>query len=465
MNVFKKFICVVMCLVFGVPMISAIDVNSKRVKTSSNKIPIAMATDENYLYPTVVAMISMLENKRASTELEFYIMISGEVSRENRERIKVLETLYKNCSVKLLDMKDKFKTTYINPSHITTPTYYRLCLPSLLPNYDKILYLDGDIIVTKDLWEMFSTNISNCYIGAVKGFGQVCFQLNPNLKDYAKRLGIKDMNQCINAGVLIMNLKKMREDNLEDKFNRFIPTLRERKLILNDQDVLNAICYDRIKFLSPKYNAFQHVSFNYNNFPILVDCYDMNEFKKACLDPTIIHYTSSHKPWKSKNCRFYSKWDKYRKIAESKLYKRAIKDGVYTISSALNNKKVLDIANGSSENLANLQLWDSNSTIAQKFKFTYIGEEYYEIESLCSKKVLDVDGAKKEIGTNVQQYQNNNKDSQKWLIKSAGDGYYYIVSKCNGLYLEVSEAKTSNGTNIQVWEFNGSNAQKFKIYN
>ena len=65
-------------------------------------------------------------------------------------------------------------------------------------------------------------DISDCYIGAVKGFGQICFQLNPSMKDYAKRLGVKDMNQCINAGILIMNLKKMREDKLEDKFNEFI---------------------------------------------------------------------------------------------------------------------------------------------------------------------------------------------------------------------------------------------------
>ena len=432
-----------------------------KVKAEDHKIPIAMATDNNYVYPTVVAMTSMLENKKADTFLEFHIMISGQVSDENRNRMKKLQSMYNNCSVNLIDMKNSFDDTYIVSDYITKATYYRLRLPSVLKQYDKILYLDGDIIVREDLWDMFSIDLGDNYIGAVKDFGQMTWG-----SDYAQRLGVKDLSQLINAGILIMNLGKMRQDNLEKTFSEYVPTLESRRLYLNDQDVLSATCYNRIKFIHPKYNAMQHFGFHYDVLPILIDCYDMQEYKTACINPTIIHYTSINKPWKSSNCRFYGEWDKYRKKAESLVYGyQVIPNGVYTISSAMDGSKVLDIEGASEENGANCILWENHNSDNEKFKITYVGEGCYEIESCCSGKLLDVEGSGKEIGTNVSQFQKKPyyNDNQKWIIKHASNGRYYIISKCNGLYLDVCGAETENGTNIHVWKPNGGDNQKFII--
>ena len=462
-NVFQKLMGTIFLLVMTLLTIITTSFRAEAKDIEVNKIPIAMATDNNYVYPTIVAMVSMLENKNESTHLDFHIMISGQVSKENRDRLKKLSKFYKGCSVELIDMKNSFNNSYITPSHITRATYYRLLLPSILSGYDKVLYLDGDIIVTRDLWDMYSTDIKDKYIGAVRALGEITWKLG-YAPDYAKRLGVKDMDQLINAGILIMNLQKMREDNMEKKFNDFIPTLKSRRLYLNDQDVLNATCYDKIRFISPEYNAAQHLEFNYDIMGILVDCYDMQEWKKACINPAIIHYTSSAKPWKGCKCRFYNKWDKYRKIAEKKIYGTPlIPNGIYTISSSLDENKVLDITEASDKDSANLQLWTKNNTDAQKFKINYVGEGYYELEACCSGKVLDVAEAENKCGTNVWQYQKNNTDAQKWLIKKAGKGYYYIVSKCNGLYLDVSGADAREGTNIHVWNFNGTKAQKFRI--
>ena len=462
-NICKKFTCTIFLLVITLFAAGATSIKAQPDTAEVNKIPIAMATDNNYVYPTIVAMTSMLENKKESTYLDFHIMISGQVSSENRNRLNKLKRLYKGCSVKLIDMKNNFNNTYICSDYITNATYYRLLLPSILSKYDKILYLDGDIIVRKDLWDMYNIDLENNYIGAVKDYGQITWKLG-NAPDYAKRLGTRDMNQLINAGILIMNLKKMREDNMEKEFKDFVPTLESRRLYLNDQDVFNATCYDKIKFISPEYNAMQHFEFYYDAMKILIDCYDMKEWKKACINPKIIHYTSIYKPWKGCKGRFYNEWDKYRKIAEKKVYGTPIiKDGIYTISSSLDENKVLDIAKPNNQSSSNLQLWTRNNTLAQKFKITYAGEGYYEIEACCSGNVLDVAGSGSKSGTNVWQYQKNNSNAQRWLLKSADNGYYYIISKCNGLYLDVSGAKTRNGTNIQVWAFNGTKAQKFKI--
>ena len=455
-NIFKKLTGTIFLLAMTLLTIVTTSVSVEAKNTDVNKIPIAMATDNNYIYPTIVAMTSILENKKESTYLDFHIMISGQVSKENRDRLKKLSSLYKGCSVELINLKDKFSNAYAGVGNFQGAAYYRLLLPSILNGYDKILYLDVDIVVRKDLWEMYSIDLKDEYVGAVKDIGHQMY----GGRDYAHKLGIKNLKQYINSGILVMNLRKMRKDNMEKKFSDFIPKLKSRGLLYPDQDVLNATCYNKIKFISPEYNTMQNLTYIKDARGI----YSAQEWKKACVDPAIVHYTSPAKPWKGCKGRFYNEWDKYRKIAEKKIYGTpVIENGIYTISSSLKQNKVLDIAGASDKNSANLQLWNKNNTNAQKFKLTYVGEGYYEIEACCSGKVLDVACSGHKCGTNVWQYQKNNTDAQRWLIKSAGNGYYYMMSKCNGLYLDVSGAKTRNGTNIHVWNFNGTKAQKFKI--
>ena len=158
---------------------------------------------------------------------------------------------------------------------------------------------------------------------------------------------------------------------------------------------------------------------------------------------------------------------KFEKVADSINYsekaEKTISDGTYTIKSAINDKFVLDIDNASKSNGANVQIYQSNGTNAQKFKVKYLNNGYYTIESVNSGKVLDVDNAGKNQGTNVQQYGANNTDAQKWIIAKNTDSTYSIVSKCNNLYLDVKDGIASSGKNIQVYGENGTRAQKFKF--
>ena len=158
---------------------------------------------------------------------------------------------------------------------------------------------------------------------------------------------------------------------------------------------------------------------------------------------------------------------KFEKVADSINYsekaEKTISDGTYTIKSAINDKFVLDIDNASKSNGANVQIYQSNGTNAQKFKVKYLNNGYYTIESVNSGKVLDVDNAGKNQGTNVQQYGSNNTDAQKWIIAKNTDGTYSIVSKCNNLYLDVKDGIASSGKNIQVYGRNETRAQKFKF--
>lgn len=158
------------------------------------------------------------------------------------------------------------------------------------------------------------------------------------------------------------------------------------------------------------------------------------------------------------------------KIAMHKLFpiatkyeKQDIDDGEYTIESALDKNKVLDINGASKEDCANLQLWEKNGTSAQKFKISYNSEGWYTITSVCSGKNLDVESSGKSEGTNIQQYSANDSNAQKWYLIPAENDLFYIVSACNNCLVDISGANTSNGTNVHCWCINNTNAQKFRF--
>ncbi len=141
---------------------------------------------------------------------------------------------------------------------------------------------------------------------------------------------------------------------------------------------------------------------------------------------------------------------------------RPLKDGTYTIYSALSNEYVVDLSGGTVKNKQNIRLYKTNDTPAQQWKVRYVGNGYYKIVSTKAVNYgLDVTGAKKKNGTNVQLYQYKGVPAQQWMLKDAGGGYYYIVAKCNGLYLDVKGGKVANRTNIQMYKGNKTKAQKF----
>lgn len=140
-----------------------------------------------------------------------------------------------------------------------------------------------------------------------------------------------------------------------------------------------------------------------------------------------------------------------------------IADGIYTLVSALNNGYVADIDNGDYRSGANCQLYESNGTNAQKFRFTYNSDGYYTITNVRSGKVLDCASGGNANGLNVWQYDSNSSSAQRWKLTDAGGGYYTLTCKCNGRCLDVSGGKVFNGNNIQIYESNGTASQKWKL--
>ena len=142
----------------------------------------------------------------------------------------------------------------------------------------------------------------------------------------------------------------------------------------------------------------------------------------------------------------------------------ALKNGTYSLTPKCAGGMCLDVWDGSSEDGANVQIYQSNGTAAQQWQFTYLNNGYYEIVAQCSGKALDVAHGWTDSGTNIWQYSRNSSDAQQWQLQDTGDGYYYLIPRLNtDLCLDVYDAGTTNGTNVQVWTKNQTDAQKWKI--
>lgn len=139
-----------------------------------------------------------------------------------------------------------------------------------------------------------------------------------------------------------------------------------------------------------------------------------------------------------------------------------IKEGYYTIASALGGNKTLDVANGALANGSNVQIYSSNDTNAQKFKITKSGN-YYVVTSGSSSYALDAQNGGTSNGTNVQIYATNGTPAQSWSLKIADGGGVVFINTKSGRALDVAGDKASDGANVQLYDIDGSRGQTWKL--
>lgn len=142
---------------------------------------------------------------------------------------------------------------------------------------------------------------------------------------------------------------------------------------------------------------------------------------------------------------------------------QTVANGIYELRLASNQGFAIDVSGQSWSNGANVQLWKSNSTLAQRWAITWEADGYYSVKSVASGKPLDVANANPAARANIQQYANNNTHAQRWAITRNTNGSYTFTSKINGLALGLASSKVANGTNVQTALATGGATQQFRL--
>lgn len=248
---------------------------------------ILCSTDDNYVPYCGIMLTSLFENN-ISTTFNVYIL-TEELNTKNKNDLATLANNYQQKIEILTIDKEILKDCPIkNSDYVSLATYYRILAPILLPdNVDTILYLDCDIIINQNIADLYNSNINEYAIGAVidDDYG--------NEEKYL-RLNIPQKYSYINAGVLLMNLKYWRENNIIDRCLDYIKNNKE-KLLQHDQDVINAILHNKTKRL-PVTNNFQ-TAFILSHLQHKYAAEIQNTIREHMYNPTIIHYTGNGKPW------------------------------------------------------------------------------------------------------------------------------------------------------------------------
>lgn len=273
-------------------------------------INIAYMVDNNYVPYMITSMHSAIKNKNKESVYNFYI-IAENFSSENIEKIKKIKE--HNVNIEIIPARQKT----LDYSHLGRFASFKIAMqkifiPDYLEDVDKVLYLDADTLIQKDLNKIYSTNMGDAYIGATKD------GLMYQFPEHITEIGLDWRKFYFNSGVMLLNLKDMRKDAIIEKSITYFNTHYE---VFGDQDILNVVVNDKVIPISYRYNC-NSTFFEEKDAEFLSNFYNEKVYQtsRENYDNAVILHFAGHKPWTEWYTHSYLKplWYEYYKEASSK---------------------------------------------------------------------------------------------------------------------------------------------------
>ena len=258
---------------------------------------IFFAVNDSYVDQLLVSIISVLKNNQ-NIKINFYVL-SSDFSKESKLKIDNIRIRYDNWEIQyIVPDVNIFSSFKLNIEYITIETYFRYLIADLVPNLDKCLYLDADLVVNGSLKDLYNTEIEEYYCAGVR-------DLYIDEINYKNKINFNHTDLYINAGVLLMNLSKIRQDNIVLKLIDNTTFLKD-KILFQDQDIINITFKGNIKEIDSIYN-FTSSNVKYE------------KYKRQ--NAIVIHFTGAQKPWHI-GCKHKLKhiWEKYCLINQAIQY-------------------------------------------------------------------------------------------------------------------------------------------------
>lgn len=248
---------------------------------------VAVTINENYIYPCKVMLYSLFSTQKEPVTV---FLIHSSISAEKVEMLRAFCSSYGALLAEIPVSDELFDKAPVM-QHFTKEMYYRLLCPWILPGEERVLYLDPDTIINDSLSEFYHMDLAGAAMAAAR-------ERFTGMDDI-KRLRLKPDTVYINSGVLLMDLKKMREEmDIEEIWQTL--RAREEELLFPDQDLINIMWEGKMKYVKDGYNLNVNVLY-------LKEYLMPRALKKSSCK--IMHYIGPWKPWNSgykKGC--YSFW-------------------------------------------------------------------------------------------------------------------------------------------------------------
>jgi len=243
-------------------------------------VPIFFSVNDAYSPFLATAIASIQDNASRNYTYRIHIL-TDDISEENRTRLQALSTddfrlEFCPLSSRLREIPAvKSLENHCFGAFASLTIYFRLFIPVLFPQYDKAIYLDADLVVPGDISRLWEEHLGNKLVGAVADYS--IQKIAPFMRYIDEYVGV-DHRNYVNSGVLLLNCKRLRQEDLCGRFLHWASTYG-LETVAPDQDYLNTLCWEGIQYLDPNWNAMPS-----DGLPNLED-------------PQIIHFNLSSKPW------------------------------------------------------------------------------------------------------------------------------------------------------------------------
>lgn len=265
---------------------------------------IVFCLDNSYISHCATVIASIISHNKEEN-ITFHLL-SDYLSQENIDILRKWIESFNNKYIEVHKINiDRFNVFPVKDAYINISTYYRLLIPNIIKDINKVIYLDCDVIINSPLTDLWNTDISDYTLAGVRD------RINDSIRLY-NRLKYDIQFGYLNAGVLLINLKKWREENV---FEKALSIAKTNPTILknHDQDIINMIFYNSKKILNFKYNLLEY--YLYTEEWLYLDRKYYPEIIEACKNPVIVHFCMPQKPWHIECINPYKElYYKYRKM-------------------------------------------------------------------------------------------------------------------------------------------------------
>lgn len=242
-------------------------------------VPVFYSISDDFTPYAAVSLHSLVKHADPKRDYTVTFLHQG-LSRDHEKALAAYNRA--NVHIKFYEMSDELlkpiqdrKENYLRGDFFAMSIFYRLFIPDLFPEYDKVVYIDSDTVLNDDIAKLYDHDLGNNLLGACTDSS---IQFVEKMLRYIKEVLTLDPKEYINSGMLVMNAKAFREENFVDKFFSLLGRYHF-DCIAPDQDYLNEICSGRSKYLDGRWDAMP------------------NENTAALENPGLIHYNLFFKPW------------------------------------------------------------------------------------------------------------------------------------------------------------------------
>lgn len=321
------------------------NIRKRNEKKENDIIPIVFSANAKYAPYIAVTITSIIKNASSNREYRFYVLYT-ELPTTTILRLEDISG--DNYRTKCINVQEFCKDGMYSSAYFSIEMYYRIMIPEIFKQYDKVLYLDCDIVVVHDIAELYDVELGNNLIGAVRNL------MHEKMKKYiVYSLGV-DTEKYINSGVILFNCEQCRKEHYTDESFKLLAKRQDFRY--PDQDLINMMSIGRICYLDPRWNFtwhYRHLQES-KNLELHLNEDDMEKFYEYEKNPYLIHYTGEVKPWNNVNKYLSDYFWKY--AAESNFYNLFLNRLINVNKESTSNKKYDDAINVLNANVAKLQV-------------------------------------------------------------------------------------------------------------